>query len=306
MLTGVPVSQANDLLGASYRVYQHAETKDRIIRTVGYAIPAVLHGHVQTVAPTTYFGPLRPQGQTLRKRSGGAAAALAKAASVSREPVKVLSSRSSDITPSELRYRYNMLGYGPAATDENKLGLVGYHGDYPSQSDLVKFMEEYRRDGEAAFTFVRVGGGDNPDGPSAEANLDIQYGVALTYPTPNIYYSTSSEGVFLKWLDYILNEQDIPQTITTSYAGNEQDFPEDYAISMCLLFARLGVRGVSVIFSGGDYGVGRGDCVVNDGSGKVQFLPIFPATCTCSVFFSVHKWYKFFIVLPRFNRSLGH
>ncbi|KAH9059684.1 hypothetical protein EDB87DRAFT_1577506 [Lactarius vividus] len=42
-LTGVPVSQANALFGASYHLYQHAETKDRVLRTVGYAPPAVLH-----------------------------------------------------------------------------------------------------------------------------------------------------------------------------------------------------------------------------------------------------------------------
>ncbi|KAI9448945.1 subtilisin-like protein [Lactarius psammicola] len=244
-VTGMPVSQANKLLGASYQVYQHTETKDRIVRTVGYALPAVLHAHVQTVAPTTYFGSLRPLGPTARKRSGGAAPAPARAA-------------WGD--PSSLRSHYNMLGYVPAATDENKLGFVGYHGDYPSQNDLAKFMEEYRTDGtDATFTFVRIGGGDVPDGPSPEANLDIQYGVAFT------------EGAFLKWLDYVIDDPDIPQTISTSYAGYERDFPVDYATGLCNLFLQLGLRGVSLIFASGDYGVGRGDCVANDGSGRVQF-----------------------------------
>ena len=42
-LTDLPVSQANDLPGASYRVYQRAGTKDCFLRTVGHALPAVLH-----------------------------------------------------------------------------------------------------------------------------------------------------------------------------------------------------------------------------------------------------------------------
>src|SRR6266702_1753819 len=52
-VTGVLVSQANKLLGASYQLYRRAETNDTaILRTVGYALPTVLHAHVQTVAPT--------------------------------------------------------------------------------------------------------------------------------------------------------------------------------------------------------------------------------------------------------------
>ncbi len=43
MLTGIPVSQANELLGALYQPYQHAGTNDTIIlRTIGYALPTVL------------------------------------------------------------------------------------------------------------------------------------------------------------------------------------------------------------------------------------------------------------------------
>lgn len=45
----------------------------------------------------------------------------------------------------------------------------------------------------------------------------------------------------------------------------------------CRLFGQLGLRGVSVLFGSGDWGVGSGDCKAKDGS--VQFVPIFPATC---------------------------
>ena len=48
---------------------------------------------------------------------------------------------------------------------------------------------------------------------------------------------------------------------------------------MCDKFAQLGQRGVSVLFSSGDDGVGRGDCKTPDGS--VQFAPRFPTTCAC-------------------------
>jgi tripeptidyl-peptidase-1 len=50
--------------------------------------------------------------------------------------------------------------------------------------------------------------------------------------------------------------------------------------------AALGARGVSVIFSSGDGGVGDGDgdsasqqCYSNDGLNITKFIPAFPASC---------------------------
>ena len=69
-ITNVLVSQANKLLGASYQLYRHAETNSTIMRTVGYALPAVLHAHIRAVAPTTYFTSTRMlRRQTSRRRS---------------------------------------------------------------------------------------------------------------------------------------------------------------------------------------------------------------------------------------------
>ena len=47
------------------------------------------------------------------------------------------------------------------------------------------------------------------------------------------------------------------------------------------MFAQLGVRGTSLLFSSGDAGVGGGpkDCETNDGKHVTQFQPMFPATC---------------------------
>ncbi|KAH8988390.1 subtilisin-like protein [Lactarius akahatsu] len=278
-LTGIPVIQANDLLGASYRVYQHAETKDRILRTVGYALPAVLHGHVRTVAPTTYFGSPRTPQQTPRNHASRAAAALAESAS--GEVVKSLSSRMILSTPSYLRHLYNMMEYVPAATLQNTLGVAGYFGDYPRQEDLTTFMENYRSDGATAtFSLIQVGDEALPNEPNHEASSNIQYTAALTYPTPQTFYSTpNGEESYLVWANYVLAQQDIPQTISTSYGGDEQDFNEAYAIEVCRLFAMLGARGASVLYGSGNDGVGRRPCIVNDGTGRVQFLPMFPASC---------------------------
>ncbi|KAF8266402.1 subtilisin-like protein [Lactarius quietus] len=273
-LTDVPVNQANALLGASYQLYEHAETKDRILRTLGYALPVVLHAYVQAVAPTNYFGSPRKRQQRQREHLGVA---------TSREPVTVLSSRFGVVTPSFLRSLYETSTYVPAATDRNVLAIAGILGDYPSQVDLTVFMNKYRSDGlYASYTLVPLGSGTWPIEPHPEANLDIQYTQSITFPTPHIFYSTLGEvESYLIWLDYVLRLERVPQTISASYAGNEQDFAEGYATSLCHLFAQLGARGASVLFASGDSGVaGMGDdCRVNDGSGRVQFQPMFPASC---------------------------
>jgi tripeptidyl-peptidase I len=47
---------------------------------------------------------------------------------------------------------------------------------------------------------------------------------------------------------------------------------------VCNLYAQLGGRGVSVLFSSGDSGVGTG-CLTNNGKNQTRFLPQFPAAC---------------------------
>ncbi|KAH9013552.1 subtilisin-like protein [Lactarius pseudohatsudake] len=284
-VVGVSVSQANRILGASYQLYRHVETNDTVLRTISYSLPEVLHGHIQTIVPTTYFG--SPLTEAMRPRTH-----LSTAVEARGEAGSVLSSRDAyGITPSYLRWLYKTLGYAPKATDRNALGIAGYAGEFPSPQDLKLFMKEYRTDGEdATFTVTQVnGGGYDPDNPGTEANVDIQYAEAITYPTRHIYYSTGgtpdspTDDPYLVWLRYMIaqNDVDIPRTISTSYGGYEQFLSLEYAVSVCDLFGQLGLRGVSVLFSSGDYGVGDGDCWFQDSSGKVsvQFIPSFPATC---------------------------
>ena len=92
---------------------------------------------------------------------------------------------------------------------------------------------------------------------------------------------TNTSEPYLPFLDFILDQESIPQTFTTSYGDDEQSVPYDYAVAVCNGFAKLGARGTSVIFSSGDCGVGGGDCATNDGKNRTEFLPVFSATYTC-------------------------
>ncbi|KAH9053377.1 subtilisin-like protein [Lactarius vividus] len=288
MVSNVLVSQANDMLGASYQLYRHAKVNETIIRTVSYTLPEVLHAHIQAVAPTTYFASAQTLRQTPRTRPIEAAAASGK-------PVTVLSSRGGKlkVTPSQLRWLYKTFPYVPAAANRNTLGVFGYQKDYPSKTDLIKYITNFRSDVQppslATFAVELVNGGEyDPDNPSIEASIDVQYASAMAYPTPITFYSTGGTGkvspsgeprpgdVYLESLEYLLKKSDIPQTISISYGTYEYSVPREYATAICTLFAQLGVRGVSVLFPAGDEGVGK-SC--KDKSGNFRFIPEFPASC---------------------------
>ncbi|KAH8995566.1 peptidase S8/S53 domain-containing protein [Lactarius hatsudake] len=184
--------------------------------------------------------------------------------------------------------------YVSTAAGRNTLGIFGFREQYPSQTDLTVFMTYFRSDVQppslATFTVEQVnGGGYDPDNPGDEANLDVQYASAMAYPTPIIFYSIGGSGKWvtksgepysgdwwLESLDYLLKKTHIPQTISISYGAYERYVPREYARALCILFAQLGARGVSLILSTGDDGVGK-NC--KDEFGNVRFANSFPATC---------------------------
>ncbi|KAF8262584.1 subtilisin-like protein [Lactarius quietus] len=284
-LTNVSIIQANKLLGASYQLYKHVKTNETVVRTIGYALPAVLHHHVWTVAPTTHFEslPTGMRGETLRNRSHEAEAKQAEA--VSGEPVTALSSRDFSVTsPSFLHSLYNTWGYTPSASYRNTLAIVGYAWHYPSPTDLLAFMKKYLSDGvDATYTVVQLNyGGYDPSHPNGESNLDIQYAQGMAYPIPLVFYSTGAgplgrDDWYISWIHGVLGLLILPPTISTSYYNNEILFPRGLAQYLCYLYAQLGARGVSLLFASGNKGVGEGNCVTSDGT--VRFIPAFPATC---------------------------
>ena len=224
---------------------------------------------------------------TLRRRT--IVPAVENAEEASGEPVKALSNRDNTVPPpvhqvttSTLTWLYKTFAYKPAATDQNEFGIAGFLPEYPNQTDLTRFMKEFcTNTDDATFKVVRVnGGGYNSKDPEIEGNLNIQYASALTYPTPQTWWSVGGQmqvyddtgepapgDVFLEWFNFLLGQPKIPQMISTSYGTDEKDCPLEYAEVLCKLFAQLGARGVSVLYASGDDGVGAGDCKGTSGPG---------------------------------------
>lgn len=49
------VSQANDLLAADFSIFQDQTINATVVRTLSYAIPSDLQGHIDWIHPTVKF-----------------------------------------------------------------------------------------------------------------------------------------------------------------------------------------------------------------------------------------------------------
>ncbi|KFY24098.1 hypothetical protein V491_02288, partial [Pseudogymnoascus sp. VKM F-3775] len=297
------VAQAEELLSTKFYVYKHNEDNKEMIRTLQYSLPSSVAPHVLTIQPTTRFSRMMAQRSTIHDVDAlnsvfGVAAANLKAPAVPSTELDVKACNAS-ITPACLRALYNVGDYQADPKGKSLFGVAGYLAQYAKVKDLNNFIEKYAPYAAGAnFTPISVRGPNNPQNTTdddVEANLDIQYAVAMSYNIPVNYYSTDGLGELVPdldqpdkasgqnepYLDFItyllaLPKDKLPQTITTSYGENEQSVPPKYAKKVCSMFGELGLRGVSVLFSSGDTGVGSA-CQTNDGKNTTRFLPIFPA-----------------------------
>ena len=286
-VTDVPVSQANELLGASYQLYYHDGWNDTILRTASYALPAALHVHVKTIVPTTAFTPTRFRQQTPRRPSDEEAVLNA----TSGEPVNMLSHRQTkSIEPSGLRVLYQTTTYVPPVPASSRLGIVGYNSEFPDLVDQATFMHRYMTDAQEDTIHWATINPNVPRGiPSHRANMFAQYAGAIANPIPITFYMgtgvplpntptklviPSANDAFHQWLIFANDQPYNPHTIGLMSDGHrEGSLPPSYMDALCDLFKKLGARGTSVLVPSGDSGVG---------SDRYRNFDVnFPASCTC-------------------------
>ncbi|KAF2814722.1 tripeptidyl-peptidase 1 precursor [Mytilinidion resinicola] len=299
----LPIETVERLLDTEYHTFEHERDGDRLVRTTKWSLPAHLHEHIDVIQPTTSFFRMGAQKTTYIDSAPYIPAGY----TPPTDPAISSVCNVSSVTPQCFMELYGTKGYKPKAAGKNKVGFTNYLGEIPIRPDTAKFLQKYRPEAvSSAYTFkgVSLDGGPLQDGPlnatqaedgiSREANLDVQAIAGISWPTPIETWSTGGSPPFipdtntptdtnepyLVWVQYILSQKSIPQTITTSYGDDEQSVPKSYAERVCKDFARIGARGTSLLFSSGDGGVGDpGTCLTNDGKNTTQFVPAFPAGC---------------------------
>ncbi|KAH3995425.1 hypothetical protein HBH61_155540 [Parastagonospora nodorum] len=276
------VKTIEKLLDAEYSVFVRPGSNEKALRTLKYSLPASLKSHVDMVQPTTFFG-LKQLRSTISEHHEIKDDINNKAAQA------VTGCTGTRITPTCLANLYNFAS--AKVQTVGLLGIAGFLEEYAIKADFTTFLNSYAYFSNKAksFTCAAVNGGTCPSSPPGiEANLDVQYAGSISTSVPNTYYSTAGRGQFLgsgsntnepylEFLNYLLAlpAAQLPNTLSISYGDDEATVPLAYATNACNLFSQLGARGVSILVSSGDSGVGS-TCSVN---GKAQFTTAFPAAC---------------------------
>ena len=243
------------------------ETKTKVLRTLEYSVPAAIVGHVDMIQPTTFFG-VKQFRSTISEHHA------IEEGNLNIEAVSAVTGCSGTrITPTCLAYLYNFANAKNETT--GLLGVAGFLEEYAIKADFTTFLNSYAYFNNKARSFTCTG-------------LDVQYAGSIASTVPMTYYSTAGRGQFvgsgtntnepyLEFLNYLLAlpAASLPNTLSISYGDDEETVPLSYATNACNLFSQLGARGVSILISSGDSGVGT-TCKVN---GKTSFQTAFPASC---------------------------
>ncbi|PQE05720.1 tripeptidyl peptidase sed3 protein [Rutstroemia sp. NJR-2017a BVV2] len=285
------VRQAEQMLNTTFYYFAHqSNSRSKLLRTLQYSVPENLTNHITMIQSTTRFGQIKAHNSQLFR--------IGSASSVS---AAVDAACNTTMTPSCLRDLYNIGNYTAKPDPKSRFGVCGYLNQYAKYDALDVFLKKYAPYALSQnFSYALINGGldtQNSTLSDVEANLDIQYAASIGYKSNITYYSTGGLGFLVPdldqpdqsdnqnepYLDFLkyalaLPDNELPQTITTSYGEDEQSVPESYSKVVCKMFGQLGLRGVSVLFSSGDTGVGSA-CQTNDGKNTMRFLPIFPAAC---------------------------
>ncbi|WEW57323.1 Tripeptidyl-peptidase sed2 [Emydomyces testavorans] len=287
----LPIKVASQLLNTHFYEFQDRHTKAKVLRTTEYWAPTSVAQYIYYIYPLVLFTRTAAQSSNLLSLY------------TEEFPLqgKVSAACPEGNTPSCLRGLYNLGNVTAKPGNRNKIAVSGYLDQYAQYKDLSLFLRRYVPQAIASnFSVSLVNGGQNTQNStrnSMEANLDIQYTIGLSYNIKVNYISVKGRGPlhpdldqpdptssqnepYMDQLRYLLDlsDDELPTVLTTSYGESEQSVPESYARATCNEFAKLTARGVSVIFSSGDIGVGS-CCLSNDGKNKTVFNPIFPATC---------------------------
>ncbi|GAB7341341.1 hypothetical protein MBLNU457_7605t2 [Dothideomycetes sp. NU457] len=278
------VLQAESLFSTRFAVYQSTHREIQRIRALNYSLPADLQQYIHTVQPITRFDHVRPH------RSNPVIEGLMVPPTDCNET----------ITPDCLRTLYNIPLLSPTLHNQTFLGIAGLLQQYPRYDDLEVFANifaEYMD--KETFDWRSIKGGkldQDSDFASGEANLDVQYGMAMAWPVPVRYYSVQQQSPlvtdptqiqsndttedFMNLMKYMIDlpDSELPSALSISYGEPEQTVERNYATAVCGMIAMLGARGVSVVFASGDSGPGE-RCVSNNGMDTARFQPDWPASC---------------------------
>mmetsp|Transcript_122630 Transcript_122630/g.192437 ORF Transcript_122630/g.192437 Transcript_122630/m.192437 type:complete len:442 (-) Transcript_122630:118-1443(-) len=185
---------------------------------------------------------------------------------------------ASGVTPEGLKSFYHVSGTGASDVSQAVFESLG---QYTSPSDLASFQSHFGLSSESIAK--DIGGHEtgfmcslNPNS-CAEANLDVQYMMALSPVTPETYWYESNQNTpFESWIEAVASTPNPPLVNSISYGSIEPEVAASVADTFNTEAMRLGTQGVTVFVSSGDDGVANFQA--RGAPSKCGYTPSFPAS----------------------------
>ena len=253
----------------TFHMTQRDNVELKIVRAEKYSIPHELSQHVDSVFNTIEM-PLQGSSVTTTPM---------KASKTSDGHISVEGTDASTaITPAKLRSIYKMgSSQGSAASTQAIYGTIK---QFFSPSDLAEFQKSNGLQNQVLSRSVGNHSSDieciKNSESCAEANLDVQYIMALSPQSPTAYMYT--DAILLStWLKSFADMTTPPLVISISYGAEESLVSWGEMDAFTTEAKKLGVMGVTIVVASGDDGA-VSKTVGTVGKSACGYTPFFPAS----------------------------
>jgi len=252
-----PVSVWEEMFATEFFEFENADAHYTLLRAKEYSLPSQLAMLVSGVMNVVSFPPPFAEKVGLEKALGV----------------------GDFITPAVINSFYNI--NDNTGNDLASQSLFESLGQTFSPEDLTSFQDKYDLPEDAVDDVI---GGHDDDAECvqdanncAEANLDVQYMMAVSQLTPTTYWYVDNQlDPFLAWIVAVADTEDPPLVHSISYGGVETAMSSTQANSFNTEAMKLGLQGVSIFVSSGDDGAAGNQARYL--SRNCGYSPSFPAT----------------------------
>ena len=321
----ITVKEAERLLRTQYYIFENNGKLSPACDT--YSVPQSVKDHIDFITPTVHLdSTLTPRKRSSRNYEEQNLLPRASPAQTYASLDSDVSNCNVSITPACLRALYAIPKDTLPAVNQvdNSLGIVEFNGNRLRPDDLNIFLTEYtlQADGTPIPNgtipkFAPINGGIPPNnsltGVGDETDIDFEIAMALVYPQNVTLFQVGGGGNdenFLEAIDmtYCQGGQTNtdcgtwdggpkgltgrgPYVISVSWGGFETEYTPAYMTRQCNEYMKLGLTGVTVLVSSGDYGVSfenkcasptdptNATLLTGSAADKGLFVPGFPASC---------------------------
>lgn len=261
------VSAVERLLEVRLSTFRHSSGQNYIRTLESYSIPADIARFVDLVAGINRLPTTHHKNAFLAHQAGSDG------------------SSPTPVTPQSIRALYQIPSISKVEPGVVQ-AVVSFLGQYWAPSDLAAFQSWAKL---VQNPIAKLVGYNNPSPNAAgvEASLDVDYLTGIPEYVPTWVWSTNgtiANGnepwmVFLDDLTKALqghHSPDFPSVFSMSYQDLEFTVSKAYAISVCNMFQKLTMTGLTFVTGSGDWGVG---CQNDQGASCTVFTSDFPSSC---------------------------